>query len=42
MAAILSRQKTGEGVWIDCNLFESQVSGSVSEVEGLLTIRRGS
>jgi len=24
MAAILSRQNTGKGVWIDCNLFESQ------------------
>jgi succinate---hydroxymethylglutarate CoA-transferase len=27
MAAILSREKTGKGVWIDCNLFESQVRG---------------
>lgn len=26
MAALLSRQQTGKGVWIDCNLFESQVS----------------
>ena len=25
MAALISRQKTGKGVWIDCNLFESQV-----------------
>ena len=25
MAALLSRQKTGKGCWIDCNLFESQV-----------------
>lgn len=25
MAALLSRQQTGKGVWIDCNLFESQV-----------------
>ena len=25
MAAVLSRQQTGKGVWIDCNLFESQV-----------------
>jgi succinate---hydroxymethylglutarate CoA-transferase len=25
MAALLSRQRTGEGVWIDCNLFDSQV-----------------
>ncbi|KAF7967901.1 hypothetical protein HWV62_32575 [Athelia sp. TMB] len=24
MAALLSRQQTGKGVWIDCNLFESQ------------------
>uniref|UniRef100_A0A8H7XST4 Uncharacterized protein n=1 Tax=Psilocybe cubensis TaxID=181762 RepID=A0A8H7XST4_PSICU len=27
MAALLSRQQTGKGVWIDCNLFESQVAG---------------
>ncbi|EGO23611.1 hypothetical protein SERLADRAFT_469716 [Serpula lacrymans var. lacrymans S7.9] len=27
MAALLSRQQTGEGVWIDCNLFESQLAG---------------
>ncbi|KAJ6557252.1 CAIB/BAIF family enzyme [Mycena vulgaris] len=27
MAALLSRQKTGEGVWIDCNLFETQIAG---------------
>ncbi|KAF9485865.1 CAIB/BAIF family enzyme [Pholiota conissans] len=27
MAALLSRQKTGKGVWIDCNLFESQIAG---------------
>jgi len=27
MAAILSRQETGKGVWIDCNLFESQLAG---------------
>jgi succinate--hydroxymethylglutarate CoA-transferase len=26
MAGILSRQQTGKGLWIDCNLFESQVS----------------
>ena len=25
MAALLSREKTGKGVWIDCNLFETQV-----------------
>lgn len=25
MAALLSRQQTGEGTWIDCNLFDSQV-----------------
>jgi succinate--hydroxymethylglutarate CoA-transferase len=30
MAAILSRQKTGKGVWIDCNLFESQVSATLA------------
>jgi crotonobetainyl-CoA:carnitine CoA-transferase CaiB-like acyl-CoA transferase len=28
MAALLSRQQTGKGVWIDCNLFESQVNSS--------------
>src|SRR5882762_7350602 len=28
MAALISRQKTGKGVWIDCNLFESQVRAS--------------
>ncbi|KAI0917462.1 hypothetical protein AcW1_007343 [Taiwanofungus camphoratus] len=27
MAALLSRQKTGKGVWIDCNLFETQLAG---------------
>ncbi|OSD07309.1 CAIB/BAIF family enzyme [Trametes coccinea BRFM310] len=27
MAALLSRQRTGKGVWIDCNLFESQLAG---------------
>ncbi|KAI0685625.1 CAIB/BAIF family enzyme [Cytidiella melzeri] len=27
MAALLSRQQTGKGVWIDCNLFESQLAG---------------
>jgi len=27
MAAILSRQQTGKGIWIDCNLFESQLAG---------------
>lgn len=25
MAALISRQQTGKGAWIDCNLFESQV-----------------
>jgi succinate---hydroxymethylglutarate CoA-transferase len=25
MAAIISRQQTGNGVWIDLNLFETQV-----------------
>lgn len=28
MAALISRQQTGKGVWIDCNLFETQVSCS--------------
>ncbi|KAG6897769.1 hypothetical protein C0992_011438 [Termitomyces sp. T32_za158] len=27
LAALLSRQKTGKGVWIDCNLFETQIAG---------------
>ncbi|TFK20005.1 CAIB/BAIF family enzyme [Coprinopsis marcescibilis] len=27
MAALISRQQTGEGVWIDCNLFETQIAG---------------
>lgn len=32
MAALLSRQQTGKGVWIDCNLFETQVE------EGVITV----
>ncbi|KAF7299253.1 CaiB/baiF CoA-transferase family protein C7orf10 [Mycena indigotica] len=27
MAALISRQQTDEGVWIDCNLFETQIAG---------------
>ncbi|KAF8798835.1 CAIB/BAIF family enzyme [Phlegmacium glaucopus] len=27
MAALISRQQTNKGVWIDCNLFESQIAG---------------
>ncbi|KZV92574.1 CAIB/BAIF family enzyme [Exidia glandulosa HHB12029] len=27
MAALLSRAKTGQGCWVDCNLFESQIAG---------------
>ncbi|KAF9510970.1 hypothetical protein BS47DRAFT_1377321 [Hydnum rufescens UP504] len=27
LAALLSRQQTGKGVWIDCNLFETQIAG---------------
>jgi len=27
MAALISRQQTGRGVWIDCNLFETQIAG---------------
>jgi succinate---hydroxymethylglutarate CoA-transferase len=30
MAALISRQQTNKGVWIDCNLFESQVKISLS------------
>ena len=25
MAGLLSRQRTGQGLWIDCSLFDSQV-----------------
>jgi crotonobetainyl-CoA:carnitine CoA-transferase CaiB-like acyl-CoA transferase len=32
MAAILSRQQTGKGVWIDCNLFECQVGAIVDSI----------
>lgn len=34
MAALLSRQQTGRGVWIDCSLFDSQVSirGNMTEL----------
>lgn len=27
MAALISREKTGKGVWVDCNLFECQIAG---------------
>jgi len=27
MAALISRKQTGKGVWIDCNLFETQIAG---------------
>lgn len=27
LAGLLGRQKTGEGMWIDCNLFDSQIAG---------------
>lgn len=27
LAALLSRQRTGRGVWIDCNLLETQIAG---------------
>lgn len=30
MAGLLSRQQTGKGVWIDCNLFETQVGHTAS------------
>ena len=38
MAALLSRQQTGKGVWIDCNLFESQVRPRPSLLRSLLCI----
>lgn len=37
MAALLSRQKTGKGVWIDCNLFESQVCYYAQDIRKRLT-----
>jgi succinate---hydroxymethylglutarate CoA-transferase len=37
MAALLSRQKTGKGVWIDCNLFESQVCRCTQSIRKRLT-----
>jgi succinate--hydroxymethylglutarate CoA-transferase len=37
MAALLSRQKTGKGVWIDCNLFESQVCRYAQSIRKRLT-----
>ncbi|KAJ3830634.1 CoA-transferase family III domain-containing protein [Lentinula raphanica] len=27
MAALIGREKTGKGCWIDCNLFETQIAG---------------
>ena len=27
LAGLISRNQTGHGVWIDCNLFETQVRG---------------
>ncbi|KIL67906.1 hypothetical protein M378DRAFT_185477 [Amanita muscaria Koide BX008] len=27
MAALISREQTGKGAWIDCNLFETQIAG---------------
>ncbi|KAH8825024.1 CoA-transferase family III domain-containing protein [Flagelloscypha sp. PMI_526] len=30
MASLLSRQQTGKGVWIDVNLFETQIAGLVN------------
>jgi crotonobetainyl-CoA:carnitine CoA-transferase CaiB-like acyl-CoA transferase len=31
LAALLSRQQTGRGVWIDCNLLETQVGSADDE-----------
>jgi len=34
MAGLLSRQQTGKGMWIDCNLFETQVGeGRIGETK---------
>lgn len=27
MAALIGREKTGKGCWIDCNLFDTQIAG---------------
>ncbi|KAM6495189.1 hypothetical protein JOM56_009812, partial [Amanita muscaria] len=27
MAALIAREQTGKGAWIDCNLFETQIAG---------------
>lgn len=35
MAALISRSKTGKGVWIDCNLFESQAGIWSSCLDGI-------
>ena len=33
VAALISRQQTNKGVWIDCNLFESQMIISYSVIQ---------
>ncbi|KAL1950700.1 hypothetical protein VTO73DRAFT_5824 [Trametes versicolor] len=41
MAALLSRQQTGQGVWIDCNLFESQLAGLANIASNYLIAGQG-
>ena len=36
MAALISRQQSNKGVWIDCNLFESQVIISYSIIQNIV------
>ena len=36
MASLISRQQTGKGVWIDCNLFETQVGPHESPFSSIL------
>lgn len=36
MAAILSRQQTGKGVWVDCNLFDAQLAGLANVASNFL------
>ena len=36
LAGLLARQKTGEGMWIDCNLFDSQIAGLTNVASNFL------
>lgn len=41
MAAILQRQKTGQGQHIDCDLFSTQVSWSLEQLMIFVIFRKG-